>query len=785
MRRRSLLRATFLLTLCGCFSPAFAQSNLWFTSGKQLYRLEAGTALVAYPVEFQQQPRLLLPSYRALRAIEGRRLVSIGDTHTDILLTLDFAPKGARSSADGRQVWVWGEHRVVAVDGVTGNILGGWRAEDDIEAAAMALNGSLWILTEHRIIRLNPLGQVEHAIPHRIEGDLVGLCLDELGGSLWAGTKHALFRWVLADLSSPPRRYGQGKDEAATEARDSGEDAEHEKPLRGLAVHPVFGTVWALRDSSLSIMSRDGERLATVNLRDMALEKARHIAFDPQDFTLWVAGKHTLLNLTSAGEFLRILSAPRDVDRIAAIPFELRPSIAIASPAEGSVIANTQPDIRIAVGSLCNRVPCLMQESYYTGLSLEVLLDGISPGNSFSFENATAVFRPTIPLAQGEHAIEAAAVDIYGNRSAAATSRFQVDTVPPSFLRIEPADGSTVDGSIVAIRGLVDDASATVVLQSEAAGFIAAGGASFDFAAELVSGANRFSLTARDAAGNTRMASLVIYFNPFEVSIETPTPGAVVDAGTAIVSGAFTGPSHAGVVVNGQAAHVLGQRFLAVVDLAPGTQTIQVVATWLPAGRASAEVTVAVRPTETANVTVQALPRGGVAPLPVTFSADGGGAIEYMQIDIDGDGGAEAVSFGEPIPYTFSAPGLYAVRAVVGLSSGERLAQMLPIIVADGAETDARFRALWGGFNEALVRGDLPGALARLDQGAQERYEPVLRVLLPEMSRIVGSYSAPQRVSYGEDTAEYAVVRERDGEPHIYFIYFIRDFDGIWRIDSM
>lgn len=71
MRRRSLLRATFLLTLCGCFSPAFAQSNLWFTSGKQLYRLEAGTALVAYPVEFQQQPRLLLPSYQAMRAIEG------------------------------------------------------------------------------------------------------------------------------------------------------------------------------------------------------------------------------------------------------------------------------------------------------------------------------------------------------------------------------------------------------------------------------------------------------------------------------------------------------------------------------------------------------------------------------------------------------------------------------------------------------------------------------------------------------------------------------------------
>jgi hypothetical protein len=50
---------------------------------------------------------------------------------------------------------------------------------------------------------------------------------------------------------------------------------------------------------------------------------------------------------------------------------------------------------------------------------------------------------------------------------------------------------------------------------------------------------------------------------------------------------------------------------------------------------------------------------------------------------------------------------------------------------------------------------------------------------------VVASYSALQNVSVTSSTGEYAVNRVIDGVDQIFFIYFLRDPDGVWRLDSM
>ena len=41
------------------------------------------------------------------------------------------------------------------------------------------------------------------------------------------------------------------------------------------------------------------------------------------------------------------------------------------------------------------------------------------------------------------------------------------------------------------------------------------------------------------------------------------------------------------------------------------------------------------------------------------------------------------------------------------------------------------------------------------------------------------------KVAIREDTAEYAMLRPRDGKTLSFFVEFIRDGDGIWRLRTM
>jgi hypothetical protein len=98
---------------------------------------------------------------------------------------------------------------------------------------------------------------------------------------------------------------------------------------------------------------------------------------------------------------------------------------------------------------------------------------------------------------------------------------------------------------------------------------------------------------------------------------------------------------------------------------------------------------------------------------------------------------------------------------------------------------DAMFTTMWNGMNSALVAGDKEMALGYLTPSAQEKYGPVFEVLLPYMPEIVASYSSLQRVSLSSSVGEYAITRTIDGRNRVFLIYFIKEFDGVWRLAAM
>jgi len=274
------------------------------------------------------------------------------------------------------------------------------------------------------------------------------------------------------------------------------------------------------------------------------------------------------------------------------------------------------------------------------------------------------------------------------------------------------------------------------------------------------------------------------------IVITDPQPASTIDADRYGVRGTFEGPANTGLTVNDVIAYARDGRFvLNDLPLAAGTNVITATAT-APDGRSG-----------TTSVTVQATGRprplelhadvsSGIAPLTVTFTyafTPIGAVVSKLAMDYDGDGRDDFRTHHPPtsVANTYSTPGLYFPQLKVTDSAGEVYTAQLAIEVNSLDERDTLFLAAWNGMNDALLRGNVNEALAFFNARARPQYARVLQGLLPDMPALVGSYAPPQRVSVATTVLEYAVRRVIDGEENIFFVYLLRDADGVWRLDRM
>lgn len=321
------------------------------------------------------------------------------------------------------------------------------------------------------------------------------------------------------------------------------------------------------------------------------------------------------------------------------------------------------------------------------------------------------------------------------------------------------------------------------------------------FAAAALLGATTIALAAppkkpsptpNPTATPPRIATPTPRAGSVQLRITDPAPGTVIAGNRYNVRGTLVAPINTGVTVNDAIAYTGSGRFiLNDVELSAGTNVIAAVAT-----AASGEVVSISTQVEASSaspvLSLRADTPAGIAPLAVTFSFSFNPApavpVDSMAIDFDGDGRFDYQNRKtplQPVQNVYSQPGLYVARLkVVDANRREYLAD-LGIEVVSLAQLDALFASVWDGMNAALLQSDVPRAVRALNGRAAEQYRPVFEDLAAAMPAIVSSYSRPQRVSARRDVLEYAVNRTVRGENRIFFVYLMRDADGVWRIDSM
>jgi hypothetical protein len=199
--------------------------------------------------------------------------------------------------------------------------------------------------------------------------------------------------------------------------------------------------------------------------------------------------------------------------------------------------------------------------------------------------------------------------------------------------------------------------------------------------------------------------------------------------------------------------------------------------------------TAAPLPTRPSSLGISVIPGSGPAPLDVTFRYDFRSvqSVQSIGVDFDGDG-TDDFTTSDPqatLQHTYSTPGTYTPRLTVTGDQGTALSATGTIEVLDGVSMDVMFTTMWNGMNNALVAGDKDTALSYLTDAAKEKYGPVFDVLLPYMADISASLSALQRAGLSSELCEYAVNRTINGQDRVFFIYFRKGDDGVWRISAM
>lgn len=268
------------------------------------------------------------------------------------------------------------------------------------------------------------------------------------------------------------------------------------------------------------------------------------------------------------------------------------------------------------------------------------------------------------------------------------------------------------------------------------------------------------------------------------VTFMSPQDGAALAGSSVLVRGMLQAPANSGVTINGVIAAIDSQNnFYANVPLQAGGNAITATVT------ASTGQTL----TQTINVSsdgvapfliVDLSTTEGISPLAVTFNLTNTSATDA---NVTMGASHFTVPAGSTMNfrgnYTGSGPVITTISAIDG--SGNSTTQTFVVMLDDAAKIDQQLRAAWNGMNNALIAGDKATAMNYLSAGAQTIYGPVFDVLMPDMASITASFSAPQTGTLSSEIGEYVITRNLNGATNVFFVYFVKDATGVWRLDSM
>ena len=269
------------------------------------------------------------------------------------------------------------------------------------------------------------------------------------------------------------------------------------------------------------------------------------------------------------------------------------------------------------------------------------------------------------------------------------------------------------------------------------------------------------------------------------MQIISPVDGATVTQSPILVQGRIVhNLPEVGVVVNGVISQVYGDEFATEIYLAEGVNTITVTATNGVGMEVATSIGVAFVP-QPSPLSIIAIPSSGIPPLEVTMEVDifiANPVVNY-QWDTDGNGTIDQSGATlSTISVIYTNPGLYFPKVFATDNLGNVYEGSTVVNVLSDTEMDTLLRAKWNGMKLALGQGDIEKALIYIASGSKAMYHFNLELMASLLSIIAQDMGNITLIDIGDNVAEYEMTATQDGQTFSFYVEFVRDTDGIWRL---
>ena len=274
------------------------------------------------------------------------------------------------------------------------------------------------------------------------------------------------------------------------------------------------------------------------------------------------------------------------------------------------------------------------------------------------------------------------------------------------------------------------------------------------------------------------------------ITIITPVDGAQIARPHVLVRGTIDNPNgyETGVTVNGHVALVYGSQFAANhIPLQNGANTIDVVAT-MPSGNTTSTLINVTADTTGDYLRLRAHPEAGTAPLDVKLLLEP--TLPFTDTGITGvDPAAAALTENTKTEFLarLDTPGITFFTAAYTDTELHTYADEVAVVVLDRTELDALLKAKWNGMKTSLSSGNVEGALTYFLAGSRENYRLIFTALQPQLPDIASAMREIELITIDEKAAKYRLKRLEEAQGQTvdisYFIYFIKDYRGLWYLD--
>jgi hypothetical protein len=164
-------------------------------------------------------------------------------------------------------------------------------------------------------------------------------------------------------------------------------------------------------------------------------------------------------------------------------------------------------------------------------------------------------------------------------------------------------------------------------------------------------------------------------------------------------------------------------------------------------------------------------------------------AVASYTWDFDGSGSEDLKCYSHSeVKASYQNTGLYLSKVTIKDTQGNQYADTAIVNVVNPADMDGIFKGIWSGMKEKLRIQDVDGAVGYFTARSQDRYRSIFNAVSADLPQIAQDMQDIQLIYVHDNIVKYRIRRdELYGGATVtltYYIYFVRDDNGLWGIES-